>query len=222
MRFEVLRVFEKAIQPHKVKIRKVAVIGGSEREPELAHISNIPGVQISFLGVEKKPQDESDFIFLDLNERTAVNHEFDLVLCSQVLEHIWNHSQAFENFYDILNPGGLIWIGCPASNIAHGSPDYFSAGFTPDYISENLKSKNFEILHRQSLGSKRYYFLTHALQIWGSEKMHQFPIFFGFSKYYPKEFLLRFYAQFLSKKIRSDLKYATETVVLAKKSGNHP
>lgn len=180
MRFEVLRVFEKAIQPHVHEIRKVAVVGGSEREPELAHISNIPGVQISFLGVEKMPQDKSDFFFLDLNERTNAYLEFDLILCSQVIEHIWNHSQAFENFYNILIPGGLIWIGCPASNIAHGSPDYFSAGFTPDYLSENLKSKNFEILHSQSLGSKRYYFLTHALQIWGSEKMHRFPVFLVF------------------------------------------
>jgi SAM-dependent methyltransferase len=219
MRFEVLRVFEQVIQPYKANIRKVAVIGGSESEPELTYISAIPDVQIKFLGVEKMPQDLGDFISLDLNERTSVNQEFDLILCSQVLEHIWNHSQAFENFYRLLNPDGLIWIGCPASNIAHGSPDYFSAGFTPDYISENLKSRKFEILHQQSIGSKRYYFLTHALQIWGSEKMHRYPVFFGFSKYYPREFLLRFYAFFLSKKVRYDLKFATETIVFARKLG---
>ena len=217
MRFEILRIFGEVIRPHMAQISHVAVVGGSAQEPELAHLSSIPGLQISFLGVEKSPSDDSDFLFFDLNEEMSASVKFDLILCSQVLEHIWNHAQAFENLNSILNPKGLLWIGCPGSNFAHGSPEYFTAGLTPSFIIEHLKSKRFEILHQQSIGSKRYYFLTHALQIWASSNMHKYPLLFGFSRFYPREVLLRLYSSFLSPKIRTDLKYATETIVFARK-----
>jgi 2-polyprenyl-3-methyl-5-hydroxy-6-metoxy-1,4-benzoquinol methylase len=34
---------------------------------------------------------ELDFQFLDLNQESTFDKQADLVCCSQVLEHVWNH-----------------------------------------------------------------------------------------------------------------------------------
>ena len=204
MRWEVVKKFEEAIKPHVASIHRVALVGGGIGESEIESLKKIKTFSVTYFGIETIPNE--NFYFLDL------------VICSQVLEHIWNHQAFFDNLSKLVRPGGFLWIGCPASNYPHGSPDYFSAGFAPDYLINNLGLRNLELLLGGSLGSKRYYFLTHSLQIWGSKNLHKFPIFFGISRYYPREILGRFYSLVLDSRVVEGIKYATETYGFFQKS----
>ena len=76
-----LREISSVLTPEK-KI-SVGVVGGSQRDPELQSLRNI-GMEINLTtyGI-----DNCD-IFLDLNTKNQIVNENDLVLCSQVLEHV--------------------------------------------------------------------------------------------------------------------------------------
>jgi SAM-dependent methyltransferase len=213
MRWIVTEKFNETISSYLPKLGEIALVGGGPDEAELEIFGH--SVQTTFLGIEPIPG--KDFVFLDLNTFSELDRTFDLVICSQVLEHVWNHQAVFDNLAKLVKPGGLLWMGCPASNYPHGSPGYFSAGFTPEYLEKNLGQRYFELITGGTFGSSRYYFLTHALQIWGGKKMNAFPLFFGFSRFYPKEFFGRLYALTRSGRIRNDIRFATESFVLLRK-----
>jgi SAM-dependent methyltransferase len=215
MRWEIVKKFEEATGPHLPSIQRVALVGGGIGEAEIELLKKNSTFDVTYFGIERIPNE--NFFFLDLNYDTAFEDSFDLVVCSQVLEHVWNHQTFFDNLTKLVKARGLLWIGCPASNYPHGSPEYFSAGFAPDYLINNLRMRNLELLLSGSLGSKRYYYLTHSLQIWGSKNLHRFPIFFGISRYYPREFLGRLYSLWLDSRVVHGIKYATETYVFFQK-----
>lgn len=157
------------------KRNKVAIVGGSLAEPEVATLKEL-GFEssITTFGI-----DGCD-IFLDLNKSNLnlPQNEFDLVLCSQVLEHVWNMDQVFENLTSIVNKQGFIWIGCPTSNMKHegGSTRYYSAGYQAIFVENYLTKFKFRTLYKGEIGSERLYKLTHCKFTWPSEKEYNSPL----------------------------------------------
>ena len=200
----------------------VGVVGGTKSEPEIRELAKLtPNLSVSTLGIEN-----SDY-FLDLNARedNDLVMQFDLVLCSQVLEHLWNHKQAFDSLYECVIPGGILWMNAPTSNRAHGSPEYYSAGFTSEYLEKNLRQVGFEILGSGSVGTKRNYMATHLLPYWLSVSAHRFPLVFirfntGKAKnfyFFFRYFFTLFRLQFTSARLHSSGRYLTESWVLARR-----
>jgi len=75
---------------------------------------------------------------------------FDSILCTQVLEHVFEHDKLINEVYRVLNPGGHIILTVPFAWELHEEPhDFFryskhalkqlfeNAGFTIDYIRPN-------------------------------------------------------------------------------------
>lgn len=199
----------------------VAVVGGSQHDPELAALHQLGfAYDLTILGIEDSDE------FLDLNEQSKFASQYDLVICSQVLEHLWNSSVAIETLCKMVKPGGKLWISVPTSNRKHASPDYFSAGYTPEFLSLNCEQHKLKTLYKKDFGSKREYAARHLLPIWLTERGHRFPLIFSFegrsilrqiilSILYSQTLL---YIQLSSSKLFSDSKYSTETVLLASKS----
>ncbi len=211
------------IFPIKSVIR-VAVVGGYSAEPEIRALQYLGfEVELEIFGIE------DNMVKLDLNISQSHNSntikKFDLVLCSQVWEHIWNHKVALDNLISIMNTGAYLWIASPASNRAHGSPFYFSAGFTAEYFTNNLLKAGFEINSFGQIGSRRNYLATHTLPTWLSVNGHKFPPFFAFSEYrliYRTVYSIRYLITtisllFASNKVMVDNKYSTESWVMARK-----
>ena len=226
MRSEVTTILIDWLKESKSKISSIAVVGGSSNEPELLELLKIyPEAAVYFLGIAQGPQD-IPFIELDLNESSGLDQSFDIVICAQVLEHIWNLGNCMKNLSALVNQQhGLIWINCPASNLVHGSPEYFSAGYSHEMISKNLENHQFEIILANSIGSRRLYFFTHTLQYWPTkfELAHPLltyrPLRSNGRRLIPETFLGffgRLYALFLSNKKLSKSQFDTETFVLAK------
>jgi SAM-dependent methyltransferase len=179
LRFKVVEEFEKFLLSLPGEVKRVAIVGGSSQDPEYEIIrEKSPQAVFFFFGINNETN-EKNFVFIDLNEevQTLSNKEaFDLVINSQVIEHVWNHENFFDFFENITRTNGFLWINCPASNMAHASPNYYSAGFTPSYLEENLKLRGFRTLVSASLGSKRYYFATHLARYWQNEREHRNPV----------------------------------------------
>lgn len=226
MREKVVEEFLAAFK-NKVKyVTRVAVVGGSENEPEILALRKSANFELEIYGIEQGN------LHLDLNEphESSKLEEYDLVLCSQVIEHVWNLHQALNNLMNMTRPGGFLWIGCPASNRAHGSPDYYSAGYQPE-LFRNLFVRYGWIVHlAQRLGSERYYFMNHGLRVWVSKEELERPIRkydFGRLPGPLWKDLLRFvrdapgriFSLKFTAKSSEQVEYATETYVLVQKPG---
>jgi SAM-dependent methyltransferase len=176
-RARVTSEFSKAIDRHLLPnvSKKVGVIGGSLDDYEVSVLRrHSPKAEFTVLGIEG-----SD-VLMDLNQPFDRESQFDLVLVSQVLEHIWNHESFFSNVISCVKKDGFIWVGCPASNKVHASPDFFSAGFTHQFLQHNFESRNVHSVLSGSFGSKRLYVATHLIPGWLTPRGHSFPLFFGF------------------------------------------
>ncbi len=226
MRSEVTTTLVNWLKDSKPEINSIAIVGGSSNEPELLELLEIyPQATVTYLGIEQGLQDVP-FLKLDLNIPSNSLPSFDIVICAQVLEHIWNFENSMNNLAKILNPkNGLLWLNCPASNMVHGSPEFFSAGYSPDMLCRNLEAQGFEIILSDSIGTRRLYFFTHTLQYWPSrfELAHPVLTYRPLRSYgrrlIPETFLGffgRLYALFLSNKRLSKSQFDTETFVLAR------
>lgn len=201
---------------------KIAVVGGSTDEPELLAIKQAGfEFEVTSFGIEL-----SDYI-LDLNvgflDSIDKFKEFDLVLCSQVLEHVWNHHIVFQTLVNLAKPGGFIWLACPAANRPHGSPDFFSAGFTDSYLALNLANYSCEILECGMFGSKRTYYSNLIFDKWLTISEHNFPLksIFLPKVYFAKSFNIRRFLRaiqisLISPITEKDTRFATESWCLAK------
>lgn len=224
MRYLVTREFTRWFLGLDSKPINIAVVGGTSQDPEVIEIKrNTPSVNINYYGIEN-PFSDINFTYLNLNNSSHTLKKYDLVLCSQVLEHVWNIENTFEVLTSMVTKNGFLWLNCPASNMAHGSPAYFSAGYTADFVAENFKIRGFTILESRHYGSKRFYFMTHALRFWATESEHLRPLtsynfqpgsFLGVIRKFLKDLPGRFVSLFYSKTILSTVEFATETLVLA-------
>jgi 2-polyprenyl-3-methyl-5-hydroxy-6-metoxy-1,4-benzoquinol methylase len=179
MRNEITQEFLNFLVKTIPTIERIAILGGTSHDGEMGVIGNLyPEAEIHYFNLENPHQDvnfHQTNINFDIVGARYINC-FDLVVSSQVLEHIWNHDNYFEMLKVLCKSGGVVWISCPKSNMTHGSPEYYSAGFTSSYLSENLKNKDFTILSSGELGNKRYYLGVHLGRHWQTQAENSHPI----------------------------------------------
>ena len=202
----------------------VAVVGGYDNEPEIRALRELGfTVEVSIFGIEEK------MYYLDLNIETGLSldssDKYDLILCSQVWEHIWNHETAFANLLRLMSTDSYLWLACPASNHAHGSPSYFSAGFTYEYLSLNIERLGLANIAGGKIGTPRNYRATHVLPTWLSVRGHSFPPLHAFED---KSFLSQLLHSMkylfvnisllrVAPTITDESRFATESWILAQK-----
>jgi hypothetical protein len=224
MRWLVVEEFKHVINSLP-KLESVAVIGGTSNDPEVQKLKILfPALRISYFGIFNE-FDDVNFRYFDLNSPGVIDETFSLVLCSQVLEHVHNLENCFKNLTNLVDKsGGFLWINCPCSNMSHGSPDFYSSGYSKDLIEQYLMRNSFASIKSGYLGSRRYHFMTHSLRCWATRQEHNHPVLgykfkpgsaLGILNKFRKEILWRFIATLFSKKVRTDLEYATEVFVLA-------
>ena len=229
MRSEITKLLISNLTTFEDEVTSVAIVGGSSTDPEVTSLKDLKKhLRFTYFGIVNENKDLNWFHFdLNSNLKSQFSDKFDLVISCQVLEHVWNINSYFEMLFSLVSPGGFIFVNCPASNFVHGSPDYFSAGYAPNFLVRNLERVGIMILDSGSLGSRRYYFLTHIVRRWVRlpELRHPFlnyeilgGSFLGELKRFIKEIPSRIYSLFLSPKITNGISYATESYVFGRKS----
>jgi len=92
----------------------------------------------TFRGEKNKKMDH-DF-YSPIDNIPVPDNEFDILLCTEVFEHIPEPIKAMEEFVRICKPGGKILITAPFTSGIHQEPHHFYSGFSP-FFYNYLKDK---------------------------------------------------------------------------------
>ena len=150
---------------------KIAIVGGSLSDHEVGIIQqNNPEAHFLVYGIEESQ------IFMDLNTTPQIQEKYDLILCTNVLEHVFHHENFARNLLSLMNENSLLWISFPFSDMYHGSPYYYSAGFDPDYVEKLFAIYGGVTIKKRILASRRLYLFTHLLKDWPSEFRYRHPL----------------------------------------------
>lgn len=173
MREALVSTFVEQIKKFELSSSKIAIVGGSVEEPEWKSLG-LSLNQLTLLNFESTGY-EREFQ-LDLNTNNPPRMEYDLVICNQVLEHVWNHNSFFQSLQSLVSTNGLLWVSVPSSNFEHGSPDYYSAGFTDTYLANNFEATGLTIVSQGTVASKRCYVARHLFGYWISAEEAAKPL----------------------------------------------
>lgn len=69
---------------------------------------------------------------------------FDVVLCTEVLEHVPHPERVIAEFARVLKPGGRLLLSAPLGSGLHQDPYHYYGGFTPYWYQKFLTEAGFE------------------------------------------------------------------------------
>ena len=155
----------------KEVIGSVAIVGGSLLDHEVFEIRNsFPNATLTVYGIDSGQN------LMDLNLPAKEREKYDLVLCTNVLEHVWHHENFARNLISLLTDHGILWCAFPFSDMYHGSPYFYSAGFNTTYAKE-LFARNSAVTEKSKvISSRRLYLFTHLLQDWPGLYRYKHPL----------------------------------------------
>lgn len=84
-------------------------------------------------------------ILSDIIDIPLENESVDIILCTEVIEHLKNPILAIKEFSRLLKLGGQLLLTAPNCSLTHMAPYYFYNGFSRYWYKENLKDFGFEI-----------------------------------------------------------------------------
>lgn len=70
---------------------------------------------------------------------------FDVVLCSEVFEHLPDAARALDEFARLLKPGGMLITTAPFASLVHFAPFHFATGFSRYWYEHHFPARNFRI-----------------------------------------------------------------------------
>lgn len=72
--------------------------------------------------------------------------KFDVVLCTEVLEHVPDPAAAFNHIANLVKPGGKLIVTVPFMSLMHQAPYWFSSGLSPFWFEYHSKIAEIEII----------------------------------------------------------------------------
>lgn len=124
---------------------------GCGRKPyrEMFSANEYIGLEID--SSENRANKQADF-FYDGNLFPFANHDFDGVLCNQVLEHVFTPDLFLGEIRRVLKPGGLLLLTVPFVWDEHEQPwDY--ARYSSFGLTDLLEKNGFELLDQQKINA---------------------------------------------------------------------
>lgn len=103
---------------------------------------------VQYKGTDKGPsKDEWQYgkidIVSDIEKIPVKDKSFDVIVCTEVFEHIPEPIQAIREFSRIMKPGGKVLISAPLASGLHQEPFHFYGGFTPHFYKKYLTMYGF-------------------------------------------------------------------------------
>lgn len=89
----------------------------------------------------KKVDIISDIVSIPLEDNSI-----DVILCSEVFEHIKDPIKALGEFARLIKHSGILLLTAPVCSITHMAPYYYANGFSRYWYEANLQEAGFEIL----------------------------------------------------------------------------
>jgi len=82
----------------------------------------------------------------------VVDSNFDVVLCTEVLEHVAEPILAVKEFARILKPGGKLLLTAPLGSGLHQQPYHYYGGYTPYWYRTHLSEAGFDDIRVEANG----------------------------------------------------------------------
>ncbi len=82
----------------------------------------------------------------DITAIPVPDNSFDVILCTEVLEHAPEPIKAVFEMARILRPGGRLLLTAPLGSALHQEPYHFYGGFTPHWYRLFLAQAGFEVV----------------------------------------------------------------------------
>jgi len=92
-------------------------------------------------------------IVCDIANIPENDKSFDVILCSEVLEHLPSPALALQEFQRLLIKGGTLILTAPFCSLTHFSPYHYSTGFNRYFYEYNLGKLGFEIIETTTNGN---------------------------------------------------------------------
>ncbi len=92
-------------------------------------------------------------IVSDVTAIPRADESFDVVLCTEVIEHISNPIEAIKEFGRLLKPGGQLLLTAPFCSMTHFAPYHFYSGYNRFFYQEVLPQYGFEIVEMEENGN---------------------------------------------------------------------
>jgi 2-polyprenyl-3-methyl-5-hydroxy-6-metoxy-1,4-benzoquinol methylase len=102
--------------------------------------------------VESWTYGATDYV-CDIVDIPAPSDSFDVVLCTEVLEHLPDPVAAIGELTRVLRPGGLLLLTAPFCSFTHFSPYFFSTGFSRNWYSRHLEDLGFSCVEMKPNGN---------------------------------------------------------------------
>lgn len=97
-------------------------------------------------GLQSKEWNTSQIdLVSDITAIPAPDASFDVILCSEVLEHIPEPTHALDEFARLLKPQGKLILTAPFNSLVHMAPYHFCTGFSRYWYEHHLVKRGFWI-----------------------------------------------------------------------------
>lgn len=104
-------------------------------------------------GLQSKSWDYSHIMVkCDITDMPFENESIDVILCTEVLEHIKNPISALQEFHRLLRPEGYCILTAPFASLVHMAPYYYHSGFSKYWYEKNLDECGFKIVELNPYG----------------------------------------------------------------------
>jgi len=136
-------------------------------------------------GLHSKGWDTSRIdLVSDITDIPTPDSSFDVVLCSEVLEHVPDPTHALDEFARIVKPGGKLIITAPFSSNVHMAPYHYCTGFSKYWYEHHLAKRGFKIQEITANGDWYSLLLQEISRLGGLERQSRnwsWPIAYGFA-----------------------------------------
>jgi SAM-dependent methyltransferase len=92
-------------------------------------------------------------IVCDITAIPEPANSFDVILCSEVLEHLPDALAALREFVRLTRPGGLIILTAPFASLTHMAPYHYVSGFNGYWFQHHLAAMGCEVVELSSNGN---------------------------------------------------------------------
>ena len=79
--------------------------------------------------------------------------KYDILICTEVLEHLPDIKSTFKKFKKLLKPSGELLITFPFASMYHQEPDFFTSGYSTYQIENLCKEFEMDIIEYEQSGT---------------------------------------------------------------------
>ncbi len=96
---------------------------------------------------------------------------FDVILCSEVLEHVPDPLRALEEFVRLLKPDGKLILTAPFASLVHFAPYHYCSGFSRYWYEYHLPKRGLEIQEMSPNGDWFAFIKQEIMRLGGMERI---------------------------------------------------